>query len=205
MGDSAPASSNGEAALITSELGLPEVAAIVSAQLAERHIAVSIVGGSAVTLHAPDIYTSVDIDLAVLTGIDRKAIESALRSLGYQRTGRVFQHPKSRFTIDIVADTPYIADRPITEFAEINTEFGPVRTLLLEDALADRVAAFLFWSDSQSLDVAERVVRARTNALHWDRLTSTLEALDATDPASAQRLSFAVERLRRAYFAQRPE
>jgi hypothetical protein len=189
--------------VITRELDLAEISAIISSKLAAVGISICVVGGSAVTLHAPDAYTSMDIDLAILSGIDHPAIETILEALGYSRNGRVFEHPNSVWTIDIVADTPYIASRPITTFAEIETKYGRVRTYLLEDALADRIAAFLFWNDSQSLDVAERLLGKRARDIQWSRLADALQALDATDPASATRLEFALERLRRIYAESR--
>jgi hypothetical protein len=42
----------------------------------------------------------------------------------------------------------------------IVTRFSPVRVFRFEDAIADRISAFLHWADSQSLEVAERAVRA---------------------------------------------
>lgn len=146
---------------------------------------------------------SMDIDLAILTGIDHRAIRKALEEIGYTKHGRVYVHPKSAWTIDIVADTPYIVDRPITTYAEVQTRFGSVRTYELEDALADRVAAFLFWNDSQSLHVAERLMARRAHSIRWSRLKQTFEALEATDALSEKRLNFATKRLRAAYRANR--
>lgn len=169
--------------------------------MSQSGIRVCVVGGSAITLHSPDVYTSHDIDLAVLTGIDRRAIETALSGLGYSREGRSYVHPRSSFTIDIVADTPYIADRPIKTYAEVETKLGPVRTLAIEDALADRIAAFLFWNDSQSLDVAERVCADRARDVRWHRLIDAFDALGATDTISAQKLAFATRRLKESLLA----
>jgi len=191
------AARDGQAFVISPDLTLAEVAAIVSTRLAGFGIDVCVVGGSAITLHSADAYTSHDIDLAILTGIDRRSIEMALSGLGYERDGRVFVHPRSSWTIDIVADTPYIANRPVKTYAEIQTKFGLVRTLEIEDAIADRIAAFLFWNDSQSLEIAETLCGRRAPDVRWSRLTKALDALEATDATSAQNLSFATRRLRK--------
>ena len=185
--------------MISRKLNLAEVAAVIAARLAEGGIKICVVGGSAITIHEPNVYVSHDIDPAILTGIDRRKIELVLRTIGYKREGRIFVHPQSEWTVDIVADTPYIASRPITTYASIDTKFGAIRTYQLEDALADRIAAFLFWSDSQSLSVAERLVARRARDLDWPRLVAALGSLDADDPASAERLTFATRRLRRKF------
>ena len=70
--------------------------------------------------------------------------------------------------------------------------------LHLEDAVADRIAAFLHWSDSESLDVAERSAAAARDRLTWDRIDSALRKLDTRLPEGAQRMALARERLRRA-------
>jgi hypothetical protein len=69
-------------------LTLAEVAAVVNEALRAEGIRVVVVGGSAITIHAPDVYTSYDIDLAVVTGIDRRAIARTLAKLQFRRCAR---------------------------------------------------------------------------------------------------------------------
>ncbi|HEV2439897.1 MAG TPA: hypothetical protein VGX97_07525 [bacterium] len=179
-------------------LSLAELAAVVAGHLQSHGVEVVVVGGSAITLHLPDVYTSMDIDFAATSGIDHRRITLSLDELGFRRDGRVFVHPESPYAIDFVADRPYIDQRPVYDFAEIRTASGTVRVLHLEDAIADRVAAFLYWSDSQSLDVAERSVVAARDRLAWERLDASLDKLDTALPDAAQRMALARERLRRA-------
>ncbi len=179
-------------------LTLLEVAAIVAAQLRAHKVEVVVVGGSAITAHVPAVYTSADIDFAVTSGDDRRAITRALSELGFRQEGRIFVHPETAYTVDFVAGVPFIDREPVTEFAEMHTAVGPVRVLHFEDAVADRIAAFLHWSDSQSLDVAERAVTAARDRLTWDRLEAAMQRLDTSTKPSAQRMSLARERLRRA-------
>jgi hypothetical protein len=107
--------------------------------------------------------------------------------------------------LDLVADTPYVDQRPITTFKTLKTRFGHVRVYTFEDAIADRVAAFLHWGDSQSLDVAERVVRARPGLTTWPRLRLTLRKLDSSDLEAAQRLELAETHLRKALVEGAPK
>jgi hypothetical protein len=190
---------DGQIALTIRGASLGEVAAQASTHLEHAGIPVAVVGGSAVTLHAPDVYTSRDIDFAALSGTTRREFAAALTPLGFTAKGRDFVHPESSYTLDLVADTPYIDQRPIKTFAMISTRFGPVRVYQLEDAIADRIAAFLHWSDSESLDVAQRVVRARRSVLRWPALQRALNQLDASGAEAGRRLTFAVNQLRKAY------
>ena len=144
------------------------------------------------------VYTSMDIDFAVTSGIDRRGITCALHELGFQPHGRVFVHPDTVYSLDFVADRPYLEQHPIYEFAEISTASGTVRILHLQDAIADLIAAFLHWSDSESLDVAVRAAVAARDRLTWARVSAALQKLDATSPDTAQRMTLAQARLKQA-------
>ena len=185
--------------MIDEHLPLADVAAIIAEHLQRHGVEMCVVGGSAVTVHAPVIYTSLDIDLAILTGINRRRLELLLEELGYSKRGRSFVHARSKWTVDIVADTPYIGDRAIREFADVRTRHGIVRTYLLEDAIADRIAGWLFWSDSESLAVARSVLANKAREVSWKRVTAAIQALDASDAMTAQRRQFALNELRRVY------
>lgn len=180
------------------ELSLVEVAAGVATHLRTHGIEVVIVGGSAITAHVPGVYTSMDIDFAITSGSDRRTIVRALSQLGFQQRGRIFVHPDTVYTLDFVPDTPHIDRAPICDFVEIRTSVGSVRALHLEDAITDRVAAFLHWSDSESLDVSERSISAARDRLTWDRIDAALMKLDTSTGESKRRMALARERLRRA-------
>jgi len=178
---------------------LLEVAAQASAALQRAGITVAVVGGSAITSYVPEVYTSRDIDFAAINGTSRRAFTQALAPLGFRPHGRDYVHPNSTFTLDLVADTPYVDQRPITQFETIKTRYGPVRVYSFEDAIADRIAAFLHWGDSQSLDVAEQALKARAVLTNWRRISVAVRKLDTSDQQAARRLGIALKRLRKAY------
>jgi len=178
---------------------LLEIAAQASANLEKAGIKVAVVGGSAVTAYAPEIYTSKDIDFAAINGTSRREFSSALAELGFKPRGRDFAHSATPYTLDLVADTPYVDQRPITEFQTLKTRFGPVRVYKFEDAIADRIAAFLHWGDSQSLDVAERALHARASTTSWRTIRQAVKKLDVSLPEAARRLTLALKRLRAAH------
>ena len=179
-------------------MSLVEVAAAVATHLRTHGIEVVVVGGSAITSHVPNVYTSMDVDFAVTSGIDRRRITVALGEIGFQGHGRIFVHPDTNYSLDFVADRPYIDQEPVYDFAEISTPTGNVRVLHLEDAIADRIAAFLHWSDSESLDVAERAAAAARDRLTWTRVDVALRKLNTKSPETAQRIALARKRLHRA-------
>jgi hypothetical protein len=118
-------------------------AAEASAYLKRAGIEVAVVGGSAVTAYAPEVYTSHDIDFAAINGANRHQFGRALATLGFEAEGRDFVHAQTTYTLDLVADTPCIDRHAITEFQMLKTRLGVVRVIKFEGALADRVVAFL--------------------------------------------------------------
>lgn len=193
----------GEGDLSLKGASLAEVAARASRALEDAGIPVAVVGGSAVALHAPRIYTSKDIDFAALRGTTRREFAQAVRRLGFTPSGRDFVHPDTAYTLDLVADTPYVDQRPITTFAKVRTRFGPVTVYKFEDAIADRIAAFVHWGDVESLDVAERALGAQPRKPPWSRLEALLLQLDTTLPEAARRLNTALGGLSAAYAGPR--
>jgi len=181
------------------DLSLTELAAVVSEHLKKYDINVAVVGGSAITSHVPEVYTSEDIDFANPSANSLRDIAHALKAIRFERSGRVFVHPDTRYTVDFVADTPRIDQRFIVDFVAIKTQYGCVLVYKLEDAIADRVAAFLRWSDSESLEVAERAVKAARDRLTWQGIEAALRQLNADETKTALRLKLALDRLKKAF------
>ena len=178
---------------------LNQVSAIVSEQLRAHGIRPVVVGGSAITAHVPLVYTSNDIDLAIVSGVAHRRIAPALAEIGFVLKGRSYENPTTPFPIDIVADTPWVDQRPILEYARIETDVGAFDTLRLEDAVADRIAAFLYWNDSESLDVAERAVAGAHKRPSWEVLHATLLQLESGGGEIGKRFELALERLSNIY------
>jgi hypothetical protein len=179
-------------------LTLSELAATVATHLKRHGIEVVVVGGSAITAHVPDVYTSMDIDFAVTTGVDRRKISEALRELGFHEEGRVYASPATVYVLDFVADIPHIDQHAITDYVDMRTAAGAFRVYRLEDAIADRVAAFIHWSDSESLDVAERTMTATRERTSWDRVQAALSYIEILNADASARMELAQARLRAA-------
>lgn len=120
---------------------LAEVAAVVNRRLRESGVESVVVGESSVSIHVPQAYTSDHIDLALVTGFNRSKA-------------------------DLVAETPYVDQRPIREFCTIETAAG-----------------------------AQRALTVARKAVHNDRLSETLNAIETGDRRSSERLELARNRL----------
>jgi len=115
-------------------------AAVVSESLRREGLEATVVGGSAIEAHAPDAYSTSDLDLVVPEryGVDwNTAQERAFRSLGFERRGRHWVRD------DLFVEIP---SRTLSD-PVVTLRVGPfdVRVIAKEVVLADRIIGFKYW------------------------------------------------------------
>jgi hypothetical protein len=137
---------------------IKELAAIISSHLQKNGIDVVLVGGACVSLYSDNQYMSYDIDL--ITDSPIREIIPVLKGLGFKNTGgRLFENPQCKFLIDFPAPPVSIGSEPISKFNNLKTRFGTICLLTPTDCIKDRLSAYFFWSDHQSLDQAVMVAK----------------------------------------------
>lgn len=115
-------------------------------------------GGAVVSIYTENAYESYDLDF-VVRGLG-KDVRSAMASLGFtKRTGRHFEHPRTRYIVEFPSGPLAIGNRPVTTTARRRTRAGVLRLLTPTDCVMDRLAAFYHWSDPQGLEQAVAVSR----------------------------------------------
>ncbi|MFN2529512.1 MAG: hypothetical protein ABR584_12440 [Candidatus Baltobacteraceae bacterium] len=120
---------------------------------------------------------------------------ASLEKLAFGKKGRSYIHPDSAYTLDFVADQPYIDRRIIEEFTLIETAHGNFKVYGIEDAIADRVGHFVHWSDGEAMVVAERVAHSCHNLIHREKLLGAIRQLLPEGQAGRPRLAAAERRL----------
>jgi len=125
------------------------VAAVLHRVFAEAGMEATIVGGSAIELHAPGVYVSADIDLVVEGRSNRReGIDEVFRSLGFERRGR-------HWTLkDLFVEVP--------------------STTLTDPAVTMRVGDDVFSVIAKEVVLADRIVGFR----HWGVLAWGQQAID---------------------------
>ena len=61
--------------------------------------------------------------------------------------------------IDFPAPPVQIGDEPVAKFNNLKTSFGTICLLTPTDCIKDRLAAYFFWNDQQSLEQAVMVAK----------------------------------------------
>ena len=144
------------------KIKLKELADLVSKELSNNNISAVLVGGACVSIYSMNKYQSLDLDY--VSPDSTEIIEKVLRGLGFIRKGK-FRHyvnDKCPFYIEFPPGPVAIGNEfPITQFNKIKS----IVLLNPTDCVKDRLAAFFYWDDEQSLKQALLVAAAQKVAI----------------------------------------
>lgn len=150
-------------------ISIKKLTAIVSDYLRKNGIEVVLVGGGCVSLYSNNKYMSQDIDLITETSL--RKITPIMKELGFEsltKGSRVFENPKCEFLVDFVSPPVAISDEPVFELNNIKTPLGSFNLLTPYDCVRDRLCAYFYWNDLQSLEQA--VLVAETNKINFRKI-----------------------------------
>lgn len=139
---------------ITPESDLEEVAATIAEALDKANIRAVLTGGGCATIYSGGEYQSEDLDLIIQSAPTRRELDDAMRSVGFKRKGDHYVHPKTDLFVEFPRG-PLAIGRDL-KITPVNIRLGTrvIRALSATDSCRDRLAAFYFWNDRQSLDTA---------------------------------------------------
>jgi hypothetical protein len=144
--------------------GIRQVGAAVSAHLQAHQIIATLVGGACVQIYSRNKFRSSDLDF--VTEADLGRLAEVLREVGFKRqgSGRIFGREDCAFILDFVAPPISIGSEPIDQLHGVKvlkTKSGELRLLTPTDCVKDRLAAYYYWNDWQSLEQAIAVASAQ--------------------------------------------
>lgn len=166
---------------ISGKTTIVELGAIICEALKKTGIDAFLSGGAVVSIYTENKYQSFDLDFVTIA--DRSKIHSVMNTLGFDRTrSRLYTHPKTPFAVEFPGAAFVIGDQPIQQFAKLKLHQGTLKLLTPTDCVKDRLAAYFYWSDRQSLNQAVAVAVAHPIKLKeiekWskqERMQSKLE------------------------------
>ena len=160
---------------LTARSTLADVAAAVARALRQAEIVAVLTGGACATLYTDGAYQSFDLDFIVRSGGNRKSLDSAMAGVGFQRDGDHYVHPATKFFVEFPRGPLAIGDDVEITPVTIRLKHGAVQALSATDACRDRLAAFYYWDDRQSLRTAVEIARRRRVSVDAIRRWSTHE------------------------------
>jgi hypothetical protein len=143
------------------DMTMAELASYVCEKLLSDNIKVVLSGGGCVQVYSNDRYTSDDLDLINIYSASKTDIKKSMLELGFtiNKSG-YYTHTDTHFFIEFpkgplgVGDKEYI---PIEETNQLTTKYGTFRILTPQDCIKDRLTAYFFYNDIQTLRQASWV------------------------------------------------
>ncbi|MCV6608978.1 MAG: hypothetical protein OIF32_12265 [Campylobacterales bacterium] len=131
-----------------------EVAAFICEELEKLDIKTTLSGGFCVEIYSHGEYTSMDIDLIDHYYGKHKAIIAKMLELGFKQDGKNFYHDDFDYTVEFPTGPLAVGDSLVDDFSEIETEYGVLRILTVDDCVRDRLSVYYAWDDERGLEQA---------------------------------------------------
>lgn len=136
----------------------------MSRELKASGIRAVLTGGACASIHSGGEYQSEDLDLILQGAPSQRALDDAMKRIGFKRHGDHYVHPKTDFFVEFPHGPLAIGDDLSVRPIEVRIGSAKVLALSATDSCRDRLAAFFHWSDRQSLETAVAIaVRNRVN------------------------------------------
>jgi hypothetical protein len=162
-----------------SKMTQAELATYVQSHLQTKGITVILSGGAAVAIYTVNKYVSADIDLVDVNFAGRKKIIAAMKEIDFSEKNRYFIHPDTKHIVEFPPGPLSIGEEPVKHINEIKFSTGILRVISATDCVKDRLAAYYFWNDQQSLAQAILVAKSSRISMseikRWSQTTRNMK------------------------------
>lgn len=179
-----------------SRSSIADVAAAVAQALAASGIRGVLTGGACASLHTRGAYQSSDLDF-VIESASRETLDAAMSGIGFARNGGHYEHADVRYFIEFLPAPLAIGGDTGVRPVEHHVRSRTFLTLSPTDSCRDRLAAFYFWNDRQSLRTAVEIARRHPIEIEIIRRWSEDEGKTPAFEEFLKELARAKERRRR--------
>lgn len=124
-----------------------------------------LIGGCALSYYSREVYFTSDIDLAYP---DRDALDTVLKSIGFEKEGRYWVHEDLKVVIEVPPSALPGEDSPL-EVVDLGEDLQCF-IIGLEDLLIDRLNAFKYWKSETDREMVDLLVERYRNELDWSYL-----------------------------------
>ncbi|HWR58020.1 MAG TPA: nucleotidyltransferase [Thermodesulfovibrionales bacterium] len=146
------------------QIGIKELAALISEKLREKGIDAILVGGACVSIYTKNRYMSFDLDF--VTYETMKKVASVMEEVGFRReSSRHFVRGDCPFFIEFVSPPAAVGSEPLKGEEKLKTRLGTVVLLTPTNCVKDRLAAYYHWNDPQALKQALMVAKVQKVSL----------------------------------------
>ena len=141
----------------------------VAAHLEGRGIGVTLVGGSAASIHSRGAYQSGDLDFVTEDLFAREQVDPAMEELGFLPQGRHFVHPECpHLFVDFVPGPLGIGEDTRIQPMEVREGAVTIKVLSPTDCVRDRLGGFIHHGTRDQLEQAALVAWA--HPIDWKKV-----------------------------------
>jgi hypothetical protein len=135
---------------ISTKMTRKQFAAEIVKHLHKHDISCVLVGGSCVSIYTDEKYKSRDLDF--ISPDSHQRIADALEEIGFNREGKNFVHPKSKFYAEFPTGPLAIGSQiPVKAEGKIIVNKTTIKMLSPTQSVMDRLSAWFHWNDRRSL------------------------------------------------------
>ena len=151
---------------LTRKSSLKQVAIAVGSALRKHGIHGVLTGGACANVYTKGGYVSGDVDVVLSGRVSQAALDKAMDSVGFKRSGDRYIHPGLDYFVEFppgpLAIGSDVMIRPVT----IKSGAHATLSLSATDSCRDRLAAYFHWKDRQSFETAVQI--AIVNRINLD-------------------------------------
>ncbi len=141
------------------KLSLKGLAVFLSDYLRNNGIDNVLTGGACVCIYTRNRYRSFDLDFVNIDEVGAAHIRDVLAKVGFVKEGRIYVHPQVKYSVDILSPPLSIGEEKVRRVHTMTSGKRTLKLLSPTDSVKDRLAAFYFWDDRQSLEQAVLICR----------------------------------------------
>ncbi len=156
-----------------------ELAAFVQTKLEKKGIKTVLSGGAAVSFYVGRKYVSKDIDLVADWAPKAATLRAAMSEMEFFQKAKYFAHPDTEHLVEILPGPLSVGEQVVTRTNKVQLSTGVLRVLTPADAVKDRLAAYFYWHDTESL--LQAIWIARFHKVDLKRLKTWAKKEKQTD------------------------
>jgi hypothetical protein len=156
------------------DMSIGELAAFISSYLKRNDIDVVLSGGSCVSIYTENKYASLDLDFIEFGSVGKMKLKKVLLGIGFYQENRYFKSSETDIFLEFPSGPLSVGREPIKEVITLNFPTGELRIISQTDCVKDRLAAYYYWGDQQSLEQA--VLVAKDHRVNLEELERWSEA-----------------------------
>lgn len=126
----------------------------VASYLKSQNIESVLVGGGVATIYSQGQYMSGDLDFVMGWGNNHKQIQKALEEIGFFRTGTIYRHPQTTYSLDFSSPPVDIGHGNDPEINEEVFEGQRIQILNPTECIKDRLNKYVHFNDQSAMQAA---------------------------------------------------